>query len=99
MSIDLPKRWASTLRRSINERSNYFDPIPGRAIFANCKMLLRDRSLLVLMACFAWMQPGCPGIPVESARRNNLSPQTPMRTPVVNGGSLRMHSRDVEGEC
>jgi hypothetical protein len=33
------------------------------------------------------MQPGCPGIPVESACRNNLSPQTPMRTPVVNGRS------------
>src|SRR6266481_3499 len=51
------------------------------------------------MACFAWMQPGCPGIPVESACRNNLSPQTPMRTPVVNGRSLRTHSREVEGEC
>src|SRR5580692_1305157 len=51
------------------------------------------------MACFAWMQPGCPGIPVESACRNNLSPQTPMRTPVVNGRSLRTHWREVEGEC
>src|ERR1700689_600228 len=41
------------------------------------------------MAFCAWMQPGCPGIPVESACRNNLSPQTPMRTPAVNGRSLR----------
>ena len=40
-----PKRWASTSERSISERSNYFGPILGRAIFANCKMLLRGRSL------------------------------------------------------
>src|SRR6267378_899510 len=71
----------------------------GREMCANCKMLLRGRSLLVLMEYFAWMQPGCPGIPVESACRNNLSPQTPMRTPVVNGRSLRTHWREVEGEC
>jgi PAS domain S-box-containing protein len=87
------QRWASTLQRSISERSNYFGPIPGRAIFVNCKMLLRGRSLSVLMACFAWMQPGCPGIPVDSVCRNNLSPQTPMRTPVVNGRSSRAPSR------
>src|SRR6266852_8775260 len=51
------------------------------------------------MACFAWMQPGCPGVPVESACRNNLSRQTPMRTPVVNVRILRTHSREVEDEC
>src|SRR5437899_11387142 len=51
------------------------------------------------MEYFAWVQAGCPGIPVESACRNNLSPQTPMRTPVVNGRSLRTHWREVEGEC
>ena len=36
---------------------------------------------------------------VESACRHNLSTQTPIRTPVVNGRSLRTHSREVEGEC
>src|SRR6266403_5642600 len=51
------------------------------------------------MTRFPWMQPGCPRIPVESPCRNNLSPQTPMRTPVVNGRSLRKHSREVAGEC
>src|SRR5438477_13111413 len=50
------------------------------------------------MASFRWMQPGCPRIPVESACRKHLRRQTPMRTPVVNGRSLRTHSREVEGE-
>jgi hypothetical protein len=51
------------------------------------------------MACFLWMQPGCPGIPAVSACRNNLSPQTAMRTAVVNGRLLRTHWREVAGEC
>src|SRR5258708_25637391 len=51
------------------------------------------------MGCFLWMQRGCPGIPAVSACRNNLSQYTPMRTPVVNGGLLKTHSREVGGEC
>jgi transcriptional regulator with AAA-type ATPase domain len=35
----------------------------------------------------------------SSQLANNLSPQTAMRTPVVNGRSLRTHWRELEGEC
>jgi len=31
------RKMGGTLKRSISERSNYFGPIPGQAIFANCK--------------------------------------------------------------
>jgi PAS domain S-box-containing protein len=73
------------------------DPWPG-----NIRELQNvvERSVIVSSdGVFCWMQPGCRGVPVESSSRNNLRRQTPMKTPVVSGRSLRTHSREVEGEC